>query len=145
LGFEIFHFVRQHAHFCSPVAPVPCVINVLESHDLPSCVAVLGGSAIGVSVADAPGSLIFLSLGNASSLLFKWRESSQMPHIPSTKLARPSGYVCAATSSSSSSDALTSFSENSRQKHETSPPVSIAAPLLSQNAMSSIFMLWFEP
>jgi hypothetical protein len=52
--------------------------------------------------------------------------------------------MCAATGSSSSGDALTSFSENSRQKHETPPPVSFAAPLLSQNATSSIFMLWLE-
>jgi hypothetical protein len=34
-----------------------------------------------------------------------------------------------------------SFSENSREKHETPPPVSFAASLLSQNAMSSISML----
>jgi hypothetical protein len=52
--------------------------------------------------------------------------------------------MCAATGSSSSSDALASFSENARQKHETPPPVSFAAPLLSQNATSSIFMLWLE-
>jgi hypothetical protein len=34
-----------------------------------------------------------------------------------------------------------SFSKNSRQKHESPLPVSFAVPLLSQNAMSSIFML----
>ena len=37
-----------------------------------------------------------------------------------------------------------SFSENSHWKHETPSPVTFAALLLSQNAMSSIFMLWLE-
>jgi len=44
------------------------------------------------SVSQSPmpqGSLIFFSLGDASSLLFKSRESSQMAGIPSIKLDRP--------------------------------------------------------
>jgi hypothetical protein len=37
-----------------------------------------------------------------------------------------------------------SFSKNAHQKDESLLPVSFAALLLSQNAMSSIFMLWLE-
>jgi len=60
-GFKVFHFVGQHAHCRSAVAPVLCVVYSLECHGLHSPLAVLGGSAL-LSQPPTPRSLLALFL-----------------------------------------------------------------------------------